>query len=269
VIITGTTLFDDELGAWVFRPTGQEESYIILNLSYLRDELGIQKYAALIENSSYGQAGKVFLPNRSGDFQLTLIEEQYFDPGATDLTPQLTNIKNSGAEAIFIWGGSPTAALAVKQAREMGITLPIVGTPPNASPDLIEQFGQYFEMEPSFVISTSKFDIWEQLPESDPYKDIFSNYAGLFSQKYDHPPAMWGLLGGQFITFIEDGLRRAESTSVDVGEIRSHLRTAFENTNELQLLTGVYTMSPEDHFGQKEWAMCLITLRDGKKVYLP
>ena len=45
VILSGTTLFDNELGDWIFRPTGQEDSYITLNLEYLSQELGISKYA--------------------------------------------------------------------------------------------------------------------------------------------------------------------------------------------------------------------------------
>jgi branched-chain amino acid transport system substrate-binding protein len=269
VILSGTTLFDDELGDWTFRPTGQEDSYITLNLEYLSQELGISKYAALIENTSYGQGGKAYLPGRSPDYNLTLAEEQYFDPGATDLTPQLTNIKNSGAEAIFIWGGSPTASMAVKQAREMSIQLPIMGTPPNAAPNMVESFGQYYEMEPSIVISTSKFDIWDQLPDSDPYKADYSDFAQLWNERYDHSPSMWGLLGGQFILFIEDGLKRANITSTNVDEVRSQLRDAFENTSNLRLLTGIYSMSPEDHFGQVEWSMCLITYKDGKAAYLP
>jgi branched-chain amino acid transport system substrate-binding protein len=269
VILTGTTLQDDNLGAWVFRPTGTEESYVRLDLEYLSQELGISKYATLIENSAFGEGGKAFLPEMSPDYGLTIVEEQYFDPGATDVTPQLTNIRNSEAEAIFLWGGTPTAAMAIKQAREMGISLPIVGTPPNVSLDLIEQFGQYFEMEPAFVASTSKFDIWEQLPDTDPDKSKYSDFAGKFATEYGHPSSMWAVLGAQFIQFIEDGLKRADADSADLVTARSQIRDALEATDHLQLYTGVYTMSPEDHFGQTEWRMVLVTFEDGQKVFMP
>ena len=86
VVLTGTTLQDDNLGAWVFRPTGTEASYITLDLEYLSQELGISKYATLIENSAFGEGGKAFLPAMSPDYGLTIVEEQYFDPGATDIT---------------------------------------------------------------------------------------------------------------------------------------------------------------------------------------
>ena len=269
VIVSGTALLDDQLGAWVFRPAGTEVNYTALSLDYLSQDLGISKYAVLLENSGYGQGGKVFLPQRSPAYGMTIVEEQYFDPGATDLTPQLTNIRNSEAQAIFLWGSSPTASMAVKQAREMGISLPIMATPPQVMPHNIEPFGEYYNMEPPLLATTSKMDVWQQLPDSDRYKALYRDFDQLFTERFDHHPSLWQMLGAQYIMFIEDGLKRAEITSTDVEEIRSQLRDALESTTNLQLMTSVYTMTPEDHFGQVEQTLVIVTFEDGKMVYLP
>ncbi|MBA7705810.1 hypothetical protein ES703_114650 [subsurface metagenome] len=200
---------------------------------------------------------------------MTIIEEQSFDPGATDLTPQLTNIKNSEAQAIFIWGSSPTAAMAVKQAREMGILLPIMATPPQVSPSMVESFGEYYEIEPSLIAITAIIDIWQQLPDSDPDKAMCRQFAELYQAEYGHPPAMWSVLGAQEILFIEDGLKRANADPANLEAARSKLRDAFETTEDLNLLVGVYTMSPEDHYGAVRVKMVLVTFKDGEMVYLP
>jgi branched-chain amino acid transport system substrate-binding protein len=269
VIVSGTALLDDQLGAWVFRPAGTEDNYIVLSLDYLSQDLGISKYATLLENSGYGQGGKVFLPQRSPAYGMTIVEEQYFDPGATDLTPQLTNIRNSEAQAIFLWGSSPTASMVVKQARELGISLPIMATPPQVMPHNIEPFGEYYNMEPPLLATTSKIDVWQQLPDSDRYKALYRDFDQAFTERYDHHPSLWQMLGAQYITFIEDGLKRAEITSTNLEEIRSQLRDALESTTNLQLMTSVYTMTPEDHFGQVEQTLVIVTFEDGKMVYLP
>jgi branched-chain amino acid transport system substrate-binding protein len=269
VILSGTALLDDQLGDWVFRPMGEEANYSTMILNYLSQDLGISKYATLIENSGYGQGGKVYLPQLSPDYNLTIVEEQYFDPGATDVAPQLTNIKNSEAQAIFIWGSSPTAAVAVKQAREMGILLPIMATPPQLSPSMIESFGEYYEIEPSLIAITAKIDIWQQLPDSDPDKAMCREFAELCQVEYGHPPAMWSLLGANMIQFIEDGLKRANADPANLEAARSKIRDAFETTENLNILVGVYTMSPEDHFGAVREKMVLVTFKDGKMVYLP
>ena len=268
VILSGTGLLDDQLGAWVFRPAGTEDNYIVKSLDYMSQEMGISQYATLIENSGYGQGGMVYLPQRSPDYGMTIVDEQYFDPGATDLTPQLTNIKNSTAQLIYVWGSSPTAGLAVKQARELGISLPIMATPPQVMPNMLASFEEAYEMEPPLLATTTKMDIWEQLPDSDRYKELSRDFVQLFMERYDHPPSLWQMLGAQYITFIEDGLKRAEITTTDVGEIRSQMRDALESTEGLQLLTSVYTMSPEDHFGQVEQTLVMITFENGEMVYL-
>jgi len=271
VILTGTSLFDDQLGYWVFRPAGAEADYIITALNYVTQNLDISKYATLIENSGYGQGGKIFLPQVSPGYNMTIVEEQYFDPGASDLTPQLTNIRNSEAQAIFIWGSSPTAAMAVKQVREMGIQLPLIVTPPQLDPRLLESFGQYYEMEPSVIAVTANIDVWQQLPESDPHKAICREFAQLYTEEYGHPPAMWNVLGGQLTQFIEDGLKRSKADPANLEEARVKIRDAFETTKDLDLLVASYTMSPEDHFGLilEKSKMIMVTFKNGQMVYLP
>lgn len=148
----------------------------------------IAQYAILIENSGYGQGGKIFLPQISSSYGTSIVAEQYFDPGATDLTPQLTNIINSGAEAIYVWGSSPSAAMAVKQAREIGIELPIIVTPPQPNPRLLESFGVYYEMEPPIISVAAKMDVWQQLSDDDPDKSICGEFAEPFIAEYEHPP---------------------------------------------------------------------------------
>jgi len=267
--ISGTALFDDQLGAWFFRPMGAEPDYIILNLDYLSQDLGVTKYALLVENSGYGQGGKVFLPQLSPNYGMTIAEEQYFDPGATDVSPQLTNIKDSEAQAIFIWGSSPTSAIAVKQAREMGITLPIVTTPAQVSPPFLAEFGVYYEMEPSIVAVTAPIDVWEQLPDTNPYKDMLREFAEAYQAKHGSRAAMWAVLGGVMVQFIEDGLKRADADPTNVEEARGKIRDAFESTNNLMTLVGVYTMAPDDHYGGVEINLVLVTFEGGRMVYLP
>jgi len=267
--ISGTALFDDQLGDWFFRPMGAESDYVLLSLDYLSRDLGVTKYAVLIENSGYGQGGKVFLPQLSPGFGLSIVEEQYFDPGATDVSPQLNNIGSSDAEAIFIWGSSPTSAIAVKQAREMGIALPIVTTPAQVMLPFLVEFGEYYEAEPPIVAVTQAIDIWEQLPDSNPSKEMYRGFAEAYQEEYGSPPGMWAILGGTMLQLIEDGLIRADADPADVEEARSSIRDAFENTTNLTTFIGIYTMSAEDHYGCIINHMVLVTFQDGQKIYIP
>jgi branched-chain amino acid transport system substrate-binding protein len=269
VMLSGTALFDDQIGEWCFRPMTTEDDYILLLLDYLSSDLGVTKLAALLENSSYGEGGKVYLPRRAPDYNMTIVETQYFDPAATDLTPQLTNIRRSEAQAIFIWGSGPAGSLAVKQARIMGILLPIVTTPSQVSSAMVESFAEYYEMEPPVVGDDSKLSVWQQLPEDDPDKAMSREFDQLVTRRYSHPATMWNALGAQMVLFIEDGLKRAQPDTANLEEARSKIRDAFETTKELNLFLGVHTMSPIDHCGKVKPKDVLVTFKEGRKVLLP
>lgn len=266
LIMSGTGLVDDMLGHWAFKPTSSEKDYIPLPLGYLKDDLGLNACAGLIENSGYGEGGEHFLRQIAGDHGINMLLFQHFDPGATDLTPQLANINASDAEAIFIWGSGPAGALAVKQAREMGIMLPIVTTPAQGSPSYMQSFGEYYEMEPSLVCLDSKLTMWEQLPADDPDRQMCQEFHQSFMARYGRAPDMWEAIGAQFVMFIADGIERADPDLSDVSTARTQLRDAFETTTELSLFMGTHTMTPEDHYGRVVHKEVLVTFEDGRKV---
>ncbi len=266
IIMSGTGLVDDQLGEWAFKPIASESDYIPLPLSYLRDDLGLSTSAGLIENSGYGEGGEFFLKQVAPAEGIDMLTYQHFDPGATDITPQLANIKASGAESIFIWGSGPAGALAVKQAREMGIMVPIVTTPAQSSPAYYESFQEYYEMEPSLVSLDSKLTMWEQLPADDPDRELCKEFTESFVSRYRRPPAMWEAIGAQIIVFIADGIERANPDLSDTMNARAQVRHAFETTQDLSLFMGTYTLSPDDHYGREIPKEVLVTFREGEKI---
>ena len=171
-----------------------------------------------------------------------------------------------GAGSIFIWGSGPAGALAVKQAREMGIMLPIITTPAQASSSYMQSFKQFYEMEPSLVSIDSKLTMWQQLPDSDPDKTLCKEFDEAFLARYNRHPAMWEAIGAQFIMFIADGLDRADPDLGDIVKARGQVRDAYEQTKDLSLFMGTHTMSPDDHYGRIVHKEVLVTYRDGEKV---
>ncbi len=268
ILLSGTALFDDQLGEWCFRPMGSEEDYAHIIFQYLNQDLGVTKVAAMMENSGYGQGFEFFMVNVASQHNMEVVTTQHFDPAATDLTLQMTDIKNSSAQAVVIWGSGPAGALAVKQARDMGITLPIIAAFAQGSSDMVKAFGEYYEISPSLIVTSSKTDIWQNLPEDDPDKAMCRDLANLFLEKTDppHEPDFYGVVGAQMMLFVADALQRAQPDPTDVEQLRSEIRGALESTENLDLYTAVYTLSPEDHYGGSIQKIVLITFKDGEKV---
>ncbi len=266
LIISGTGLINDQLGKWTFKPSASEADYIPLPLRYLRDDMGATTIACMIENSGYGEGGEHYLEIVVPEMDMEIVETQHFDPGATDMAPQLSNISSSGAEAMFIWGSGPAGALAIKQAREMGIMIPIDTTPAQSSMTYYEAFQEAYEMEPSPGCLDNKPSVWQQLPDSDPDKAMCREFEEAFSAEHGSIPGIYQAIGASFMWFIADGLERADPDLSDIVKARSQLRDAYEQTNNLSLIIGTYTMSPDDHYGRVVPKEIIVTFKDGEKV---
>lgn len=74
-----------------------------------------------------------------------IVEEQAFSDGDKDFKAQLTTIKGKSPDVIFIPAYYSAVSLIARQARELGITAPLVGTDGWDSPALIETAGTALE----------------------------------------------------------------------------------------------------------------------------
>jgi branched-chain amino acid transport system substrate-binding protein len=266
LIIAGTGLVNDQLGEWTFKPTSSEYDYMPLPLSYLKDDMGATTVAAMIENSGYGEGGEFYLDQVAPAMGMEVVETQHYDPGATDMTPQLANVKSSGAESMLIWGSGPAGALAIKQAREMGIMIPIATTPAQSSLTYYDSFKDAYEMAPSVACLDNKPTIWPQLPDSDTDKVMCRDFQEQFDAEYGRIPGIYEAIGYSFITFIANSLERANPDLSDISKARSQLRDAYEQTKNLSVIIGTYTMSPTDHYGRTIPKEVMVTFKDGEKV---
>lgn len=75
----------------------------------------------------------------------TIALEQRYGEGDKDFRAQLTAIKAAGVEAVFVPGYYNEAALISKQARELGLTMPLLGVDGWESPQLLALGGAAVE----------------------------------------------------------------------------------------------------------------------------
>ena len=96
--------------------------------TFVYDNLGIDKVAILYDvNDDYGQGLKdnfVKVFEAKGG---TIVAEEKYNGGDADFTAQLTTIRDSGAELIFTPIFYQDFIMIHKQARTLGMTLPMLG----------------------------------------------------------------------------------------------------------------------------------------------
>ncbi|PKM95228.1 MAG: branched-chain amino acid ABC transporter substrate-binding protein [Firmicutes bacterium HGW-Firmicutes-1] len=189
---------------------------------YAFENLGATKAAIIQEISSDYSVGLVNYFNESfigltGDKDAILGTASY-NTGDQDFSAQLSNIKKLNADVIFAPGNYTESALLIKQARELGITTPIIGGDTWEAPEFLEIGGAAVEGAAFSTFFTSDVPITK---ESE-------TFLKAYRDKYNKEPASVTALGYDAYLVILDAIERSGST--DPVEIQKALAqtTDFE-----------------------------------------
>ena len=121
---------------YVFK-SPQRSSVAVKSLySYLKSK-NIKKVALLNATDGFGKDGLQWLEKLAPDYGLEIVAKESFGPQDTDVTAQLTKIKNAKPQAIICWTIGPAGAIVSKNKAQLGINrYPVVPVPRPARPQV-------------------------------------------------------------------------------------------------------------------------------------
>lgn len=129
VLMFSTTSSSPEVttaGDYVFRnaPADDKSSTVLTDIVSKK----FKKVALITQNNDYSQAYRKELQSKLPKAGVELVVDESFNTGATDFKTVLQKVKTSGAEVLINLPGESTAAgFITKQARELGVDLPVYG----------------------------------------------------------------------------------------------------------------------------------------------
>ena len=135
-----------DAGDFIFRiiPSGSARGKIFAE--YLHDERGLRRLAALYINNEGGIGGSSAFKARFTQLGGTVVIEEKYEQGATDLRAQLARIKATDAQGILVGSYPPDTVLVLQQARELELRLPLfLTTEAVQNPDVLRQAGDAAE----------------------------------------------------------------------------------------------------------------------------
>ncbi len=210
---------------WIFK-AGIDPIFQDIAIYQMLRGLGAKKLAHLNVNNAMGKAMRASFEAsyKGAGFDVMTWEE--YGREDTDLTVPLTKIKGSPFDAIIIGGAEMAGAIAYKQAREMGITQPIIGMPPLGMGKLIEVVGKSLDglLIPAYVL-----DLGEALPADDPQRPPVVELTKLVTENTDSKRADTGHSAGWDGLYIcEAAIKIGNPDPSDLQKARSQLRDGFE-----------------------------------------
>ncbi len=87
-----------------------------------------KKIALMSDTSGYGQGGHTDLIAAMGAAGVKPVADETYKVGDTDMTPQVSRIKASGADAIINWGLGAEAAQIKRAMQQVGLDIPVIGS---------------------------------------------------------------------------------------------------------------------------------------------
>ena len=243
---------------YVFKSPQRSSTAVQKLYGYLKEKK-LTKVALLTASDPFGKDGAVWLKKLAPDFGLTFVAEESFGPKDTDMTPQLTKIKNANPQAVIVWTIGPAGAIVAKNTAQLGINIPLFQCHGQPGPEYIQLAGKASEGD---RMPATKLMAVAQLADSDPQKKVIQGFIKLYTDaQYDkqfpintHSGYAWDA-----IYVVTNAMKKA-------GTDPKKLRDAIEQTKGYVGVSGIYNLTPEDHNGLGVDSMVMVQVKDGKFV---
>jgi branched-chain amino acid transport system substrate-binding protein len=243
---------------YVFKSPQRSSVAVKRVFSYLKSK-DIKTVGLLTATDGFGKDGAQWLEKLAPDYGLEIVSKESFGPSDTDMTAQLTKIKNAKPQAIVVWTIGPAGAIVSKNKAQLGIDIPLFQCHGLPDPKYIELAGKAAEGD---RMPSTKLMAVDELPDTDPQKAVIKEFIRLYKENnFDkqfpintHSGYAWDA-----IMIVANAMKKA-------GTDPCKLKEAIETTKGYVGVSGVYNLTPEDHNGLGEDSMVMVQVKDGKFV---
>ncbi len=222
VIITPSASHKDitNIGDYIFRTTPSDGLQGEVAGMYWYEVLGYRKLAVLYAKNDYSQG---LYESMSETFTAEggqIVATATFMVGDKDFKTQLTNLKNTDAEAIYIPDYTAEMAQILEQASQLGIDKPFLSSDGFLSEEIYTLAGQYT----NGVVYTAS----AKLVESDKNKVFKENYT-----------AKWGIGPDSFASNAYDATYILASVIEKVGTNREAIKKGMQQVKDFEGVNGI------------------------------
>jgi branched-chain amino acid transport system substrate-binding protein len=187
---------------------------------------------------------------------ITIVHEETYGPRDSDMTPQLTNIKNkAGVQAVVNPGFGQGPAIVTRNYRQLGISFPLYQSHGVASKQFIDLAGPAAE---GVRLPAAALLVGDKLPDGDPQKAVVVDYARTYQQKTGQPVSTFGGHAYDGLMILVEAMKRAKSAD------KAKVRDEIEKTKGYIGTGGIVNMTAADHMGLGLSAFRMLEIKNGE-----
>jgi branched-chain amino acid transport system substrate-binding protein len=149
---------------YVALPTSRLYAYSMAQ--YLRS-LGISRVALMGDNGGFGRDGVGQVQALARAYGLTITDDVVFSPTSTSFAAELARVRNSNAQALWMWTVTPAGNTIVKEFRQLQLPQRLVLTGGNLSSQFLEATCPDVN---GALVNSFLGVVWDQLPARNPVR---------------------------------------------------------------------------------------------------
>jgi branched-chain amino acid transport system substrate-binding protein len=244
---------------YVFK-TPQKDRDVVIRIFQQMKKMKISKIGVLSSNTGFGQGGKKQIETLAPQHGITIVANEVYDKAASDLTAEVTKLKAANVEAIVNWSIEPAQAIAIKNARQIGLKVPIFLSHGFGNIKYVGIAGAAAE---GVMFPAGRLLVADVLPKNHPQRALLLQYKkDYMSFCSGEECSTFGGHAYDAFMILMKGIEKAKSTDKEA------VRTAIENLKGFVGTAGIFNFSPPDHNGLGLDAVEMLTVKNGKFAIL-
>ncbi|HEY6873473.1 MAG TPA: ABC transporter substrate-binding protein [Geobacteraceae bacterium] len=235
---------------WVFK-TAQNDSLAVAKIFEFLKKRNLSRVALLTVSDSFGSSGREQLKAQAARFGIQIVADDTYGPKDTDMTSQLTQIRGSKAQVLICWGTNPGPAVIARNAKQLGLKLPIFMSHGVSSKKFIELAGDASE---GIILPSGRVLVADHLPKSDKQKNSLLAFVNNYQRHYKAEGDHFGGHAWDAVMLLKGAIERG-------GDTPAAIRDQLEKTHNFAGIGGIFSFSPLDHSGLGKDAFVLVEVK--------
>ena len=245
------------VASYVFK-TPQKDSDAVIKIFQQMKKMGISRIGVLSSNTGFGKAGKEQIEKLAPEHGMQIALSEVYDKAATDLTAEVTKVKAANVQGIVNWSIEPAQALVIKNARQIGLTVPIFQSHGFGNLQYVKAAGAAAE---GVIFPAGRLLVSDVLPDSNRQKAVLQAYRKAYEARFKDDVSTFGGHAYDAFMILVEAMKK-------VGADREKVRSAVESTTGFVGTGGIFNYSATDHTGLDLDAFEMLTVKDGRFVTL-
>ncbi len=255
ISLAGSVKIIDPVKKWVFKVPHTDRMAAAKVFADMQKR-GLTKLALISGDGGFGKSGRAQTLALAPEHGIKVVADESYGKKDTDMTAQLTKIRDTDAQAILNFGFGAGPAIVTKNVRQLGIKLPLYQSHGVASKKYIALAGAAAE---GVRLPAAALLVADKLADSDTQKPVLMAYKTAFEAKHGAVSTFGGHAYDGLMIAVE-ALKRAGSAD------KAKVRDEIEKTQGFIGTGGVFNVTAKDHLGLGLDAFKMLEIKSGDWV---